>query len=73
MCGKFKYITVHFDRTQHGIYVIQISLDLIYKQSPFIPHLKSPVLHRSLQIAIESTLRDVFVYKAGAVTYFFLT
>ena len=32
------------------------------------PHLKSPI-----PIFIESTLRDVFVYKVGAVTYFFLT
>ena len=28
---------------------------------------------QSVPVVIESTLRDVFAYKAGAVTYFFLT
>ena len=30
--GKFNCITVNFDRTHHGIYVIRISLECIYKQ-----------------------------------------
>ena len=32
MQDKLNCITVNFDRTQHGIYVIQISLEYIYKQ-----------------------------------------
>ena len=60
----YQWVAIIYYHTQ----IITRAYSNIKSKSLNNPNLKSPV-----PIFIESTLRDVFVYKAGAVTYFFLT
>ena len=57
----------------HWIIPNQLFIPIKRTSDLFIPSLKSPLLQWSLPFFIESTLGNVFVYKAGAVAYFVFT